>query len=115
MCESVICSACCSANTAMEDNFWLLLGFLWCLLHFVRHMCLVCFCTSSVVGEVYTLYHGLTVGMLPCLQVWLCRILGALPLVLSFQNKEGNIICCSQPMLNIADLKITLLKYVVCL
>lgn len=58
MCESVTCNACCSANTAMEDNFWLLLGFIWCLLHFVRHMCLVCFCTSSVVGEVYTLYHG---------------------------------------------------------
>jgi len=28
MCESVICNACCSVDTAMEDNFWLLLGFL---------------------------------------------------------------------------------------
>jgi hypothetical protein len=94
----LICNACCSVNTALEDNFWLLLGFLWCLLHFGRHTCIVCSSTSSVVGEVYILYHVLTVGMLPCLQIWLCRIIGALPLILSFQSKECNIICCSQPV-----------------
>ena len=88
----------CSVKTAIEDNFWLLLGFLLCLLHFVRHTCFVCFCTSSVVGEVYTQYNGLNDGMLPCLQIWLFRILGALPLVLSFQNKEASIICCPEPV-----------------
>jgi hypothetical protein len=97
MCESVTCNACCSVKTAM-DNLWLLLGFLWCLLHFVRHMCLMCFCIPGGVGEVYTQYTGLTVGMLPCLQIWLCGILGALSLVLSFQNEEVNIICYSEPV-----------------
>jgi hypothetical protein len=38
------------------------------------------------------------VSLLPCLQIWLCRILGALSLVLSFQNKEVNIICYSEPV-----------------
>jgi len=67
--------ASCFINIIIEDNFWLLLGFLFCLLHFVRHWdTVVCFCTSISIGEVHTWFSWLSLSMMPCLQMWLFRI-----------------------------------------